>query len=178
MKQQATGLAPKKFETEGLQPVNPFWKDLPYADIFLCFIPDIHHQPHKGVFKDHLMNWTMKSMSGGASELDCQFQSMPKHQKLRNFRKGISTISQWTENKYKNMEKVFMEIIAGAAEECVIWAACGVIDFITYTQLKAHNEETLEKMDKTWSAFHKNKKVFQDLEIQDDFNIPKIHSMC
>ena len=117
LKQQATGLAPKKFETEGLRPVDPFWKDLPYTNIFLCFTPDIHHQLHKGVFKDHLVNWTMKSMSGGAGELDHRFQSMLKHQTLRHFKKGISTITQWTGNEYKNMEKVFMGVIAGVVEE-------------------------------------------------------------
>ena len=58
-----------------------------------------------------------------------------------------------------------MGVIASAVEEHIIWAAHGVINFIAYAQLKAHNEETLEKMDKAWSAFHKNKKVFKDLEI-------------
>ena len=75
------------------------------------------------------------------------------------------------------MEKVFMGVITGAADKRVIRAAHGVIDFISYAWLEAHNKETLEKMDKAWSAFHENKQIFQDLEIRDDFNIPKIHSM-
>lgn len=95
---QAAGLAPTKFISEGMWRVNPFWKDLPHANIFNCFTPDIHHQLHKGVFKDHLVNWSTRAMDGTAKELDRRFRTMPKHRTLRHFNKGISTISQWTGN--------------------------------------------------------------------------------
>lgn len=174
---QAAGLAPTKFISEGMRRVNPFWKDLPHANIFNCFTPDIHHQLHKGVFKDHLVNWSTRAMDGTAKELDRRFRTMPKHRTLRHFNKGISTISQWTGNEYKNMEKVFVGVVAGAADKRVVRAARAIVDFISYARLESHNEKTLQEMDKAWSAFHENKEVFQDLGIRTEFNIPKVHSM-
>lgn len=142
LQRQMAGLAPQKFVGQGLRPVKPFWMDLPYVDIFLCFTPDIHHQLHKGVFKDHLVNWATSAMDGGAGELDCRFKTMPKHPTLRHFKKGISTITQWTGNEYKNMEKIFTGIVACAASERVLRCVRAVLDFINFARLETHNERT------------------------------------
>ena len=45
---------------------------------------------------------------------------MSKYPTLCHFKNGISLVLQWTGNKYKNMEKVFLGVIVGAADEWVI----------------------------------------------------------
>jgi Plavaka transposase len=52
--QQSQGLAPSEFKDHNMRPINPFWKDLLHCDIFSCLTPDMLHQLHKGMFKDHV----------------------------------------------------------------------------------------------------------------------------
>ncbi|CDO72062.1 hypothetical protein BN946_scf184962.g5 [Trametes cinnabarina] len=151
----------------GLCAIELFWEDLPHCNIFAALTPDILHQLHKGVFKDHLVSWVTKAMAdeGGMVELDKRFMSMLRHSDLRHFKKGISLVSQWTGPKYKNMEKVFLGAIAGASDERVTRASRMVLDFVYYAHIETHTDKTLNVLHQAWSDFHKYKQVFVDLEI-------------
>ncbi|OCH89324.1 hypothetical protein OBBRIDRAFT_842278 [Obba rivulosa] len=153
------GASPVNFEKWGLRAVNPFWKDLPHADIFHSLTPDILHQLHKGVFKDHIVSWATACTEGRKLEVDRRFRAMPKHPELRHFKKGISLVSQWTGTEYKNMEKVFLGVLSGGAEEAV------------------HSDDSLKQLEDAWNTFHRFKHVFVHLGIRSEFNIPKIHLM-
>ncbi|KAH9913802.1 uncharacterized protein BXZ73DRAFT_55309 [Epithele typhae] len=173
---QDQGHKPSDFKDLGLRPVDPFWRDHPHCDIFGCFTPDLLHQLHKGVFKDHTVSWVTDALAGGADELDKRFKAMPSHPSLRHFKKGISLVSQWTGTEYKSMERVFLGALTGAAAPDVVRAARAVLDFIYYSHFEAHTSRSLALLESSWRAFHEHKGVFVSLGIRKHFNIPKFHA--
>ncbi|KAK0492660.1 hypothetical protein EDD18DRAFT_1310785 [Armillaria luteobubalina] len=150
---------------------------LPHCNIFHCFTPNLLHQLHKGIFKDHLVKWSTKAAEATKAEVNRRYMAMPRHPDLRHFKKGISLVTQWTGTEYKNMEKVFLGALAGTAKHNVIVCIHAVLDFIYYSHLELQTDESLKKLEDSLRTFHAHKHVFIDDGIHDHFNIPKVHSM-
>ncbi|KAJ7495743.1 hypothetical protein B0H11DRAFT_1910488 [Mycena galericulata] len=174
---QSKGEFPVKFVEQNLRPINPFWSDLPHCDIFSCMTPDHLHELHNGVFGDHIVKWATEATTGKGDEVDNRFRAMPPHPTLRHFKKGISLTSQWTGNERKNMEKLFLGVLAKATDPAVQRAVRGVLDFIYYAHFETQCEESLAKLDAAWTTFHDNKAIFIDLNIRSHFNINKLHKL-
>lgn len=153
---------------------NPFWADLPFADIHLSITPDVLHQLYQGVFK-HLVSWCQDLLS--PEELDNRLCCLPPGSGLRHFKNGISSLSQISGKERKDMAKVLLACLIGKVPKSVILVYRSLLDFIYLAQYPTHDDDTLQYMEEALKTFHSNKKVIVNLEIRDDLNSPKFHSL-
>ena len=165
----------------GIKPVlNPFWKFLPYANIYQAITPDVLHQLHQGVTK-HLISWLQSTF--GASELDHRSRCLPPNHNVRHFSKGISGFSRISGKEHAEICKVLFGLIIGVplrdncSSDKLLRAVRGILNFLYLAQLPSHTDKTLDDMSTALNTFHANKSIFVKLGIRGDFNFPKLHSL-
>ncbi|KEP48229.1 hypothetical protein V565_130300 [Rhizoctonia solani 123E] len=160
----------------GLHDQWPWWSRHTYLDIGTMHTPDLLHQLHKGVFKDHLMEWLEQML--GSSTMDSRYQAMPKYHRLRHFKRGISKLSRTTGREAKEMMKVILPAVSDASPQ-VIEASRALLEFIYLAHSSTLTENELCKMDQQLAKFHQCKGAFVKwLKTERGYhNIAKIHAL-
>ncbi|KAI5997719.1 hypothetical protein EDC04DRAFT_2872263 [Pisolithus marmoratus] len=140
----------RKFDDKGLHAMyEPFWKDLPFTNIFACITPGILHQLQKGIFHNHLLQWCI----------------------------NIIREKEWTGTEHKEMQRVFVGLLSGTVNDHVLMVIHSLIDFIYYVQCQQHMDLLLRAMEESLKTFHDHKQLLINLQICEDFNVPKIYSL-
>ncbi|KAG8701271.1 hypothetical protein FRC08_004189 [Ceratobasidium sp. 394] len=163
----------------GLKPWWPWWANLPGVEFATCIAPDLLHQIHKGLFKGHVMRWIQRKLSKPA--VDERFACMTRAQDLRHFKRGISVVSQWTGQEAKEMEKVFLPIIAehGDLPKDLVAFIRALLDFSYIARAARLTDGELKELRQALDKMHRLKHVlvssgvYQRLGRLD--NIPKWH---
>ncbi|KAF9037189.1 hypothetical protein BJ165DRAFT_1353838 [Panaeolus papilionaceus] len=166
----------------GVKPVQSvFWKSLPHVDIYRAITPDILHQLYQGVFK-HTVAW-IKALVGEA-EIDARCRRLPPNHHIRLFMKGISNLSRVTGTEHDQISRFLLALVAdirlpnGASNVRLVKCVRALLDFIYLARFPIHTTDTLNQLDQALDSFHKNKAIFIDLGVRENFNIPKVHFMC
>ncbi|EPQ54137.1 hypothetical protein GLOTRDRAFT_44196 [Gloeophyllum trabeum ATCC 11539] len=165
----------------GIKPIqNPFWEEFPYVNIYQSITPDILHQLYQGVIK-HVISWVTKAC--GAAEVDARCRRFPPNHGIRIFAKGISSLSRVTGREHAQMCQVLLGLVMDVqlprrgASARLVRAVRALLDFLYLAQYPVHTNETLDVMREALRRFHNDKDIFVELEIREQFNIPKLHAL-
>ncbi|KAF8871060.1 hypothetical protein CPB84DRAFT_1818259 [Gymnopilus junonius] len=96
---------------------------------------------------------------------------------LRQFKHGISKLSQISGSEQKNMAKILLGCLSGLMAPTGIKAVRALLDFIYLSQYSSHNQETLAYMRDALKDFHKYKHYFVNIKCREHLNLPKLHSL-
>ena len=110
-------------------------------------------------------------------ELDARISRLPFGPGLRQFKNGISDLSQISGSERKNMAKILLGCVHDLLPPDGVASICWLLDFIYLSQYSMHDMETLGYLTDALNNFHKNKDYFIKVGIHPDLNIPKLHSL-
>ena len=97
------------------------------------------------------------------------------------FSKGFLSFSRLTGKEHANMCQVLLGLIVDLklpdrrSPLPLIQCVHSLLDFLYITQYPLHTSKTLRLLHQSLKQFHELKKIFIDLGIQDNFNLPKLH---
>ncbi|KAF8269647.1 hypothetical protein EI94DRAFT_1897314, partial [Lactarius quietus] len=95
----------------------------------------------------------------------------------------LSFLQSITGKEHKNMCHILLGLMLDLpipnrqVSPHLLMAVCALLDFIYLAQFPAHTSTSLMHLEDSLTQFHKNKDIFVNLGICDNFNVPKIHSL-
>ena len=132
----------KTCKEAGIKPViDPFRKELPYANIYWLITPNILHQLYQGVLK-HLVEWVKQSC-------------------------GVVEVGQ----EHDQISRILLGLVidcpqpGGLSNVRLVRAVRALLDFVFLAQYPIHTNETLILLNDALERFHDNKNIFIDLGI-------------
>ena len=90
---------------------HPFFKQLPYVNIFQAITPDILHQLLQGILR-HLLSWLV--LAYGTNEINAHCEHLILNHHICIFSSGISSLSRVTGKEYGLIGHIILGIIIGA----------------------------------------------------------------
>lgn len=161
---------------------KPFWRDWLHSDPCLFLAPDALHQWHK-LFMDHPIEWAKSWL--GKEELDLRVSVLQPRVGFRHFKEGFTRFRQHTGKETKDLERIFLAVIAGHQSVTVgiVKAMRAFLDFIYLAQYESQSTVTLQYLDKALRDFHLYKHHIGESGVRsgtrqnDEFHIPKIELM-
>ncbi|KAF8349311.1 hypothetical protein F5887DRAFT_1070646 [Amanita rubescens] len=145
----------------GIKPVShPFWKTLPYVDIFQAITPNVLDQLFQGVFK-HLVSWLKQPYE--FREIDARTQRLIPNHHIQIFPNGVTSFSRVTSEEHNFISRIILGVIADMRLPTGMDSA----------RLPVVSARHLMSMRKALDEFHRNKQIFIDSGICD---IPQLHA--
>ncbi|KAG9055314.1 hypothetical protein FS842_002523 [Serendipita sp. 407] len=159
---------------------RPFWGRLPLFRVDICTAPDLFHGVIR-FWRDHLFRWVVNLV--GAVEIDARLKVLQPITGFRRFRKGVTHLTQWTGREDRDLQRVFVALVAGAkgVNSTVMRNLRAFHDFMALIQYRSHSDETLQYTEEALSNFHDTKNVYVEKGARrgksgviDHFDIPKV----
>ena len=136
------------------------------------------HQLLQGLIK-HLTNWIKFAFD--ANELDACCQALPPNSSIRQFFKGITSLSKITGHEHRDISKIILGLIIdmklpdGLSDMKLLKATRAILDFVYLAQYPVHSDKSLQLLRDALNHFHESKDIFVQLGIHNDFNLSTLH---